>query len=73
MEPWLDAQWKNEPWYLRMPQPNIDDLIDSQDFERHGNPISSKSLFKDQRELTLLPIASKTDLFVYGCEYIIQG
>ena len=31
----------------------------SQEFECHENPISSKSLFKNQRELTLSPIASK--------------
>ena len=31
----------------------------SQEFERHRNLISSKSLYKNQRELTLSPIASK--------------
>ena len=48
-------------------------LLISQEFECHKNPISSKSLFKNQRELTLSPIASKLIFFIYWMPVHYRG
>ena len=71
MESRPNAYWKHEPWYVKTPQSAMDGLIDKSRIWTPRKSDKFKEFVKNQRELTLSPIASKDFSMFIGCEYII--
>ena len=72
MEPRPNTYWKHKPWYVKMPQSAMDGLIDKSGiWMPRGKSDKFKKFVKNQRELTLSPIASKTSPLFIEYEYFI--